>query len=93
MISLKYIRENKDNIINTLKAKKVDFDLEKLLESDKNWRKCLKKSEDLKSIRNTVSKEIAQLKSQGKNCQDKIEHMRKVSEEIKEVDPPVEKEG
>ena len=47
MIPLKYIRENKDIILKTLEAKKVDFNLNKLLEDDKKWRLLLKDVEDL----------------------------------------------
>tara|TARA_Y100001970_G_C14194585_1_gene837312 strand:+ start:39 stop:1304 length:1266 start_codon:yes stop_codon:yes gene_type:complete len=90
MIPLKYIRENKDIILKTLEAKKVDFNLNKLLEDDKKWRLLLKDVEDLKSIRNTVSKEIAQLKSKGLKCDDKIKYMRKVSEQIKQSDKEID---
>ena len=90
MIPLKYIRENKDIILKTLEAKKVDFNLNKLLEDDKKWRLLLKDVEDLKSIRNTVSKEIAQLKSKGLKCHDKIKYMRKVSEQIKQSDKEID---
>ena len=86
MISLKYIRENQENVKKTLNAKRVDFDLDKLLQLDVEWRKNLNKVEDLKSLRNTVSKEIAKLKSKNIDCKEKIEHMREVSEHIKIVD-------
>ena len=90
MIPLKYIRENKKIIKDTLKAKKVKFDLDKLLQNDEKWREFLKKCEDLKSIRNSVSKEIAQLKSQGKDCEGKISYMKEVSEKIKESDKGID---
>ena len=90
MIPLKYIRENKKNIQDTLKAKRVDFNLDNLLENDEKWRELLKSCEDLKSVRNSVSKEIAQLKSQGKDCEDKIFYMKEVSEKIKESDKKID---
>ena len=90
MIPLKYIRENKKNIQDTLKAKRVDFNLDNLLENDEKWRELLKSCEDLKSIRNSVSKEIAQLKSQGKDCESKISYMKEVSEKIKESDKKID---
>ena len=86
MISLKYIRENKDIIKETLKAKKVDFDLRKLLDNDIKWRLLVKECDDLKSLRNDVSKEIAKLKSRKINCDDKIESMKDVSSKIKNLD-------
>ena len=89
MIPLKYIRENESKIRDTLSAKKVDFDLDELLRNDKEWRELLKNCEDLKSIRNSVSKEIAQLKSKGEKCEDKIIHMKEVSDKIKDSDAAI----
>ena len=89
MIPLKYIRENESKIRDTLSAKKVDFDLDELLRNDKEWRELLKDCEDLKSIRNSVSKEIAQLKSKGEKCEDKIIHMKEVSDKIKDSDAAI----
>ena len=89
MIPLKYIRENESKIRGTLSAKKVDFDLDELLRNDKEWRELLKNCEDLKSIRNSVSKEIAQLKSKGEKCEDKIIHMKEVSDKIKDSDAAI----
>jgi len=86
MIPLKYIRENREIVEKSLSAKRVDFDLDVLLENDSKWRILLKNCEDLKSTRNSVSKEIAKLKSQGADCDDKILYMKEVSSKIKESD-------
>ena len=86
MIPLKYIRENREIIEKSLSAKRVDFNLDVLLQNDSKWRNLLKSCEDLKSIRNSVSKEIAKLKSQGGDCDDKILYMKEVSNKIKESD-------
>ena len=86
MIPLKYIRENKEIVKKSLSAKRVDFNLDILLENDSKWRNLLKSCEDLKSTRNSVSKEIAKLKSQGADCDDKILYMKEVSNKIKESD-------
>ena len=86
MIPLKYIRENREIIEKSLSAKRVDFNLDVLLQKDSKWRNLLKSCEDLKSIRNSVSKEIAKLKSQGVDCDDKILYMKEVSNKIKESD-------
>ena len=86
MIPLKYIRENREIVEKSLSAKRVDFDLDVLLENDSKWRILLKNCEDLKSTRNSVSKKIAKLKSQGADCDDKILYMKEVSSKIKESD-------
>ena len=85
MISLKYIRENKDFIKKTLEQKRVDFDLGKLIKADAEWRSLVKECDDLKSTRNDVSKEIAKLKASKTDCNDKINSMKEVSVKIKKV--------
>ena len=90
MIPLKYIRENKKIVESALKAKNVKFDLNKLLSDDEEWRRLIKESEELKSIRNKVSKEIAQSKSKGESSQDKINSMREISDKIKNIDKDVD---
>ncbi|MAV63835.1 MAG: serine--tRNA ligase [Candidatus Marinimicrobia bacterium] len=90
MISLKFIRENKELVQETLKSKKVSFDLDELLDKDSEWRTLVKKCDDLKSIRNSTSKEIAKLKADKINCDDEISSMKEVSIQIKDIDSNIE---
>jgi len=86
MLDLKYVRENIDKVKEAVKNKKEKVDINKLLYLDKKHRHILGELDSLRHIRNKVSKEIALLKQQGKNAQDKIERMRKVSQDIKKLE-------
>ena len=60
------------------------------MDKDEKWRILVKQCDDLKSVRNTVSKEIAKLKSQKINCDDKILSMKEISEKIKNIDKNID---
>ena len=63
MISLKNIRENKEEICSGLSAKNFDIsDIEAILEKDISWREGVAQVEKLKEQRNNSSKEISVLK-------------------------------
>lgn len=86
MLDLKFIRDNIDlvrqNIINKNEKAKIDD----ILELDIERRKIIQEVEKLKNIRNVVSKEIAELKKQKLDADDKISEMKTVSDNIKELD-------
>ena len=90
MISLKYIRENQDTVQKNINFKKVDFDLKDLINKDEQWRLKISKCEKLKSIRNSVSKDISKLKSSNSNAERQIKEMKIVSLEIKELDKQID---
>ncbi len=80
------IRENPDTVRHALKAKGEEADLDTLLKLDEERRELLKEAESLKHERNVVSKEIGHLKSQGKEDEEKVARMRRISEDIKDYD-------
>ena len=82
MLSLKYIRENLDQIKESTLSKNVDFDFDLLLKDDKGRRSIIQKVEQLKAERNIVNKEI----SKKNNIENNIENMRSLSKEIKLLD-------
>ena len=90
MIPLKYIRENPQEIKNLLKSKKVDFDIESLLNKDKKWRELVLKCDDLKATRNKVSKEISKLKADKKDASNLITSMQATSSKIKNIDKEID---
>jgi seryl-tRNA synthetase len=49
MLDIKYIRENQEKIRETIKNKKVDLDLNKLLEVDEERRNLIQKSESIRA--------------------------------------------
>ncbi len=87
MLDIRTIRENlnavKDKLI--LRGEKTDA-VEKVFESDKQRLELIKSSEKLKELRNSVSEEIAKLKREKINADEKISEMKKVSDEIKMLD-------
>ena len=91
MISINYIRENKDKILDALKSKKVDLDLEYILELDKKRRDFIRNVDDLKATRNKVSQLISIKKKNNENSDDEIKNMRSVSENIKRLDDKLKK--
>ena len=82
MLSLKFIRDNKDLVEKSIKSKNVDFNLNKLLVKDDKRRSIINQVEQLKAKRNLVNKQISNKKDVDKN----IDEMRSLSSEIKTLD-------
>jgi len=86
MLDLKFIRENielvKANSIN----KNSDVNVDQLPQLDIERRELIGETENLKNVRNVVSKEIADLKKNKQDADDKIAEMKIVSDKIKELD-------
>ncbi|NLA27469.1 MAG: serine--tRNA ligase [Firmicutes bacterium] len=86
MLDLKFIREHPEIVREAIIQKNEPADLERLLELDQERRLLLQEADELKQLRNRVSKEIGRT---GKNCaaaQQKKEEMRQVSGKIKKLD-------
>ncbi|GLB46595.1 serine--tRNA ligase 2 [Philodulcilactobacillus myokoensis] len=91
MLDMKLFRKRPDFIKDKLgkrgiPAKQVD----ELLDLDKERRDLLAKGESLKAERNTVSGKIAEMKRNKQDASDPINRMKKVSQEIKSIDPRVD---
>ena len=87
MLDLKLIRENPELVKQKLLARNMTAEsVEKILELDIKRREYIGEVEELKSLRNSVSQEIAKMKKEGANADDKIADMKKVSDDIKLID-------
>ena len=88
MLDIKLIRENPEDVKTRLKGKQVDCDaiIDRILELDKQRRDLIGKTEALKSEQNKVSKEIPQLKKEGKDTTAVIAEMNSLKEQIKNID-------
>lgn len=87
MLDLKLIRSEPDKVKDALKKRGQDASsIDHILELDEKRRKIIFSSTTLKQERNQVSEEIACLKREKKNAQEKIDAMREVSNRIKEMD-------
>jgi seryl-tRNA synthetase len=86
MIDIQRIRDNPDEIAAAAARKKSPADIRAILELDARRREAIKEAERLKSLRNTRSAEIAQLKKEKKDAEALIDEMKRVSDSVKELD-------
>jgi seryl-tRNA synthetase len=86
MLDINFIREHPEELRKALTDRQMDSSVvDKLLTMDAERRGLLVKVENLKALRNTVSKEISQTKDPATR-QEKIDAMRSVGEEIAQLD-------
>jgi len=92
MLDIKVIRENLDWAKDKLGRRGVKpEELDELVKIDADRREELNRSEQLKAERNTVSKEIAEIKRNKEDASAAVQKMREVGQEIKELDDKVAK--
>ena len=80
MLDIKFIRENKEKVIISLKKKNCNIDIEKLISLDKKRRKLIQSSEELKAEQNEASKKISKLT--GDEKQNAIKKMSELKERL-----------
>lgn len=91
MLDIRFIRENKDIIKESLDARNSDYPLDELLELDRTRRDILVEVEALKKKRNDASALIGKYKREGKDVNELLLEMQNVGETIKEHDEKLEK--
>ncbi len=84
MLDIRFIRENPDRVREGARKKRIECDVDAILDVDGRKRALMQEAEELKAIRNRVSKEVPQL--QGDEKKAKIQEMQKVSAQIKAFD-------
>ena len=89
MIHLSLIREQPDKIRKGAKNKGEVIDLDSLLNLDNEHRSLLNSLNELREERNRVSQEIGKTKGTGKGALESIQTMKKVSQQIKELEEKV----
>jgi len=89
MLDIKKIRLEPEKYRKGLESKNGAKNLDLLLELDAQRRSSIAKVDQLKSLRNRVSEEIAIIKKAGKSADFKIKEMRKVAERIKSLDSEI----
>src|SRR3989344_2746957 len=90
MLDIKFIRENKDLVKAAAEKKRLDFDVEKLIEVDEKRRKLLGKVEEMRAEQKVANNEIVKASSDER---DKIlekmktlkENLEREEEELKDV--------
>jgi len=88
MLDIKFIRENVDLVKEGARKKRIDVDIDRLIEVDEERRSLLQESERLKAERNAASQEIARLK--GEEKEKAIARMKSVAAKIRELDSRLE---
>lgn len=91
MLDLKFIRDNKDIVEQAVKNRHTNCDINKILDLDSVRRSLLQEAENLKHEKNKVSKEIGMMKAGGDDISAKMEHMKSVSQRIREFSDNLEK--
>ncbi len=89
MLDIRLIRENPQVLVDALKNRNKDISLDAVLQDDKQRRELLVKVEELKSERNSVSKQIGAIKKAGGNADEIMEQMRKVGDTIAALDAQI----
>lgn len=91
MLEVKKIRSSFEEVSQKLATRGVKPEvLERFVSLDEERRKLIVQTEELKKYRNEVSGEIATLKRNKENADDKIVEMREVGEKIKGIDEKLE---
>jgi len=78
MLDIRFIREHPDLVQAGARKKRIDFDVQDLLDRDENRRRLISQVESLKAQRNKKSKEMPTL--QGEARQEAITEMQQVAE-------------
>ena len=89
MLDLKFIRDNKDLVKESIKNRGYKLDIDELLKLDEEHRKLLVEVEELRSKRNKANDEIAQAMKAKKNPKEIIDKMKVVSQKVAELDKKV----
>ncbi len=90
MIDIKILRNEPEKLIEALKRRKEDrIDIDHLLNLDKQRREMVFNVEQMKSKQNTISKQIPQLKKEGKDTAPIFAEMKVLSDDIKKIDDQV----
>lgn len=84
MLDIKIIRQNPDLVKYSIKKRNMKIDLDRFLFLDKQIIELKQKSDQLRSIKNKVSREIPLLEKEVRN--EKVEEMKKLWDELKEVE-------
>jgi len=87
MLDIKNLRANTEEIkAALLKRNNGEYDIDTIINLDKERREILQTVEQLKAKQNQVSKEIPKLKKEGKDVSSIFAEMKELSNEIKEMD-------
>ncbi|MEW6376707.1 MAG: aminoacyl--tRNA ligase-related protein, partial [Thermodesulfobacteriota bacterium] len=91
MLDAKYIREHIDEVRERLALRGQAIHLDQFVSIDGERRKAIQEWERLRALQKKVSDEVSKRKREGQNASELISEMKKVSQELKDLDGAVEK--
>ncbi|HUT06019.1 MAG TPA: serine--tRNA ligase [Nitrosopumilaceae archaeon] len=86
MLDPKLIKENPQIIREMLKSRNIEFDLDGLIDLDKQRREFILKTDELRKKKNQVALEISQKKKEGKDATKILDEMKEISKELSELE-------
>lgn len=86
MLDIKRVRQNPELVAEALRQRRSGLELSEFLVADERRRQLLVEREDLQRIRNEVSERVRDLRREGQDAQDLMEHVRRENEQIKALD-------
>lgn len=89
MLDLKFVRQNKELVEDSLRRRNVNRSLDSFMEIDEKRRAALGKMEEMKAKNNAVSKEVGQRKKTGAATDDLMAEMKQLKGSIKEAEEAV----
>ena len=82
MLDMKFVRDNPEKVIEAVRKRNGELNLDEFLALDKERREITQQVEALKNERNTASKEIGKLKKAGENAEEKMAEVRAIGDKI-----------
>ena len=82
MLDPKLIKESPQIIQEMLNSRDIEFDLDGLIDSDKQRREFIQKTDELRKKKNQVALEISQKKKAGGDATINLDEMKKISKEL-----------
>lgn len=89
MLDIKLLRSDPKKVQDAVKSRGGELDLTEFGKIDKERREVLQEVEALKNKQNVVSKQIPQLKKEGKDVSSIFAEMNEIKEKVKELDAKV----
>ncbi|EKE02135.1 MAG: hypothetical protein ACD_20C00420G0003 [uncultured bacterium] len=86
MLDIKLIRENPDKVNELLKRRNSELSIDSIIDIDKQRREVQSKADNLRAERKKLSQEVGTLKKAGQDATELQEHVRKLGEEVKQLE-------
>lgn len=86
MLDMKFVRENPELVMDAMRKRNANVNLDEFLELEKKRRELTLQVEALKSQRNAASQEIGKMKKAGENADAQMAEVRALGDKIAEDD-------